>query len=134
MHNHKIIPMFLENAWPFAKKTVKIKPILPGNTAFLLLFLTVSISLLLFTVPAFAIRLINVHLLFEIKSEFNKPTDVSVSKNGLIYVVDGVNNKIKVFNRKGLLVAQGNLAHTEGDIRNQVRPGLLIEFGDQRGF
>ena len=96
--------MILKNVWRSAEKVVKIKPSSPpGNPLFLLLFPIVSILLLLSTVPAFAIRLINVHLLFEIKSEFNKPTDVSVSKNGLIYVVDGVNNKIKVFNQKGTL-------------------------------
>ena len=51
--------------------------------------------------PAFAIRLIKVKPVFELTGEFTKPTDVSVSKNGLIYVVDGVNNKIKVFDPKG---------------------------------
>ena len=97
--------MILKNVWRSAEKVVKIKPSSPpGNPLFLLLFPIVSILLLLSTVPAFAIRLINADLLFEIKDGFNKPTDVSVSKNGLIYVVDGVNNKIKVFNRKGALV------------------------------
>ena len=97
--------MILKNVWRSAEKVVKIKPNSPpGNSPFLLLFPIVSILLLLSTVPAFAIRLINADLLFEIKDGFNKPTDVSVSKNGLIYVVDGVNNKIKVFNRKGTLV------------------------------
>jgi tripartite motif-containing protein 71 len=93
--------MILENVWRSAKKVVRIKSSLPGNILFQLLFLIVSISLIVFTSPAFAIRLINVKLVFELKGKFNKPTDVSVSQKGLIYVVDGVNNKIKIFNRKG---------------------------------
>ena len=93
--------MILENVWRSAKKLVSIKSILTGTIYSPLLFLIISISLILFTVPAFAIRLINAKLIFELRGEFNKPTDVSVSKNGLIYVVDGVNDKIKTFNRKG---------------------------------
>ncbi len=50
---------------------------------------------------AHGIRLTNVHHLFDIEHDFKQPSDVSVSKDGLIYVVDGVNNKIKVFNQKG---------------------------------
>ncbi len=39
--------------------------------------------------------------LFDITASFRQPSDISVSDQGLIYVVDGVNNKIKVFNQKG---------------------------------
>jgi DNA-binding beta-propeller fold protein YncE len=121
--------MILENVWPFAKKTVRIKPSLPGNTRFLLLFLILSISSLLFTVPAFAIRLINAHLLFEIKGGFDKPTDVSVSKSGLVYIVDGVNNKIKVFNRKGRLVYDFG---REGSGKSEFRSPLGMDI-DNKG-
>jgi DNA-binding beta-propeller fold protein YncE len=51
--------------------------------------------------PAYGIRLTNVKHLFDITYNFNEPSDISVSREGLIYVVDGVNNKIKVFNRDG---------------------------------
>lgn len=51
--------------------------------------------------PAHAVRLTNVRHLFDITGSFSEPSDVSVSKDGLIYVVDGVNNSIKVFNQNG---------------------------------
>jgi DNA-binding beta-propeller fold protein YncE len=51
--------------------------------------------------PAFGIKIIHIDFLFDISSDFKEPSDVSVSKNGNIYVVDGVNNKIKVFKNTG---------------------------------
>ena len=51
--------------------------------------------------PAFGIRLTMVKHLFDITQNFKAPSDVSVAKNGQIYVVDGVNSKIKVFSRDG---------------------------------
>ncbi len=93
--------MILENVCRSVKKPAIIALRL-SSSAYLFTFLLIPCVLLtFFAVPAFAIRLVNVKLLFELRGEFNKPTDVSVSKNGLIYVVDGVNNAIKVFNSKG---------------------------------
>ena len=103
MVNHRTPLMILENVCRSVKQPAIIKLRL-AFSAYLFSFLFVQGVLLTFSaVPAFAIRLINLKLVFELRGEFNKPTDVSVSKNGLIYVVDGVNNKIKVFNRKGTL-------------------------------
>ncbi len=56
---------------------------------------------LTFPGPAYGINLTNIRHLFDITGNFRQPSDVSVSKSGLIYVVDGVNNKIKVFNQNG---------------------------------
>jgi DNA-binding beta-propeller fold protein YncE len=53
---------------------------------------------------AHGIRLTNIKHLYDITQNFSQPSDVSVSKEGLIYVVDGVNNKIKVFNYRGEFV------------------------------
>jgi DNA-binding beta-propeller fold protein YncE len=39
--------------------------------------------------------------LLTIKSNFSQPSDVAVGNNGNIYVLDGVNNRVKVFNQKG---------------------------------
>jgi tripartite motif-containing protein 71 len=39
--------------------------------------------------------------LHTITSDFNNPSDVVAGKNGQVYVLDGVNNKVKVFNQKG---------------------------------
>ena len=56
---------------------------------------------LLHAESASGIRLTNVKHLFNISHDFNQPSDVSVSKKGLIYVLDGVNNKVKVFDQDG---------------------------------
>ena len=39
--------------------------------------------------------------LHTITAGFNNPSDVVAGKNGQVYVLDGVNNKVKVFNQKG---------------------------------
>lgn len=64
-------------------------------------FFPILITLTLFPTPAFGIRLTNVKFLFDIAHNFDAPSDVSVSKFGLIYVVDGVNNSVKAFSRSG---------------------------------
>jgi DNA-binding beta-propeller fold protein YncE len=40
----------------------------------------------------------------DIEGDFNQPTEVVVSNTGQIYVLDGANNKIKIFNRRGAMV------------------------------
>jgi DNA-binding beta-propeller fold protein YncE len=42
--------------------------------------------------------------LYTITSDFQNPSDVVSGSNGKIYVLDGVNNKVKVFNRQGTLL------------------------------
>ncbi len=60
-------------------------------------FLIVSGSLNL----SFAIECINTKFLFDIKPNADQPSDVTVGPNGYIYLVDGVNNRIIVFNSRG---------------------------------
>ncbi len=62
---------------------------------FFLLFSAISVN------QAFGIKLTKVKHLFDITHNFSQPSDVSVSADGLIYIVDGVNNKIKVFDQNG---------------------------------
>lgn len=57
--------------------------------------------LLLVPTTAFAVEIVNVSFLFDITDNFKEPSDVAVSKTGRIYVLDGVNNKIKVFGPDG---------------------------------
>ncbi len=59
------------------------------------------ILLLLTAYPAHCIELTNAKHLFDIAHDFSQPSDLSVSEDGQIYVVDGVNNMIKVFDQKG---------------------------------
>ena len=75
------------------------------NSVYCLAVICLAIATLKPVRPAFAIRLINVRLLFELTAELDKPSDVSVSKDGQIYVVDGVNHRIRIFSQKGKLVS-----------------------------
>jgi len=65
---------------------------------------------------AFGVNLIPVTKLFEITHEFNEPSEVAVSPKGLIYIVDGVNNKIKIFSNKGKFISSfGRKGKGEGE-------------------
>lgn len=68
--------------------------------------------------PSVAIELTPVRHLFDIRHDFSQPSDVAVSTNGMIYVVDGVNQCIKVFDGSGnFLFSFGE----EGDGPGQFR-------------
>lgn len=67
--------------------------------------ITVCLFILATISPAHGIRLTNVKHLFDISHGFSEPSDVSVSREGRIYVVDGVNNKIKIFNLMGEFIS-----------------------------
>lgn len=55
--------------------------------------------------PAWAVTIVPIKFLFNITADFNEPSDVAVSKAGRIYVVDGVNDKIKIFRSDGSAVS-----------------------------
>jgi DNA-binding beta-propeller fold protein YncE len=77
------------------------------NTIFnKLLALSVRVSILVcITIvaphPALGIKLTKVTHQFDIAHKLKEPSDVAVSKSGRIYVVDGVNNRVVVFNKEG---------------------------------
>jgi tripartite motif-containing protein 71 len=71
--------------------------------------------------PAGAIRLIEIKPLFEITDKLNQPSDVAVAKDGRIYVVNGVNNQIRIFNQNGkFLSAFGADGSAKGEFRNPL--------------
>ena len=77
----------------------------------------ISITLII-THPAYGIRRINVKHLFDLTANFDAPSDVSVSKDGRIYVVDGVNHKIRIFNRNGKYLSSfGKKGSENGEFR-----------------
>jgi DNA-binding beta-propeller fold protein YncE len=51
--------------------------------------------------PGYSLELTSVTHLFDIQHDFRQPSDVAVSTDGSIYVVDGVNQCIKAFNKDG---------------------------------
>ena len=111
------------------RKCAKINFILMRGTYrpyFFFLILLLSSLFTLFTTPAFAIRLIPARIVLEISGQLNKPSDVSVSKNGLIYVVDGVNNKIKIFGQQGTFISSfGRKGSGSGEFRSPL--GIHID-------
>lgn len=74
---------------------------------------------------AVAVPLTMVEHLFDLSHHFRQPSDVAVAANGQIYVVDGVNNSIKVFNDKGgFLFAFGGSGANAGEFRFPLGIGL----------
>jgi DNA-binding beta-propeller fold protein YncE len=60
-----------------------------------------GISLTTVTAQQTDMPVIKAQHLFDIESSFNYPSDITVGKNRQIYVVDGVNSRIKIFNAEG---------------------------------
>jgi DNA-binding beta-propeller fold protein YncE len=83
--------------------------------------------LLLAVTPAFGIRLVNVELLFEITEGLNQPSEVAVSKTGQIYVVDGVNNRIRIYDAGGAPVSSFGV---EGAGEGEFKYPLGIDIAD----
>jgi DNA-binding beta-propeller fold protein YncE len=63
--------------------------------------LILNFILLLLPQAGYAYPVVPLRHLFDITNAFLQPTDVAVGKDNRIYVVDGVNNRIKVFNEQG---------------------------------
>ena len=85
------------------------------------LFWLLLILLLIPANPVLGIRLIDANLLFEITDQLNQPSDVAVSNDGSIHVVDGVNSQIKIFDQRGKPIASfGNPGSAAGEFRNPL--------------
>ncbi|MDH3884240.1 MAG: NHL repeat-containing protein [Desulfobacterales bacterium] len=77
-----------------------------GRINQIIIFLSLFIvNLLVQANPGYGIRLIEAQPLFEVRDQLNQPSDVTVSKDGRIYVVDGVNSKIRIYDQGGRLVS-----------------------------
>ncbi len=76
------------------------------------------------------ITYIRVEHVTELRRDFNQPSEVAVGKRGRIFVLDGANNQVKVFNQKWQFVLDiGQAGEGNGEFRNPV--GLDI---DERGY
>ena len=65
------------------------------------IYLIVSLFLLFFPNNSYPLDCINSRFLLDINTGANQPSDISVGPKGDIYLVDGVNNRVIVFNRRG---------------------------------
>ena len=71
--------------------------------------------------PARAILLTQVKHLFDISHRFNYPSDVAVSKEGRIHIVDGVNNTVKIFNYDGVYFSSfGRAGSNDGELQQPL--------------
>ena len=87
---------------------------------YLLLWLLLNL-LLMPASPVLGIRLVDAKLLFEITDQLSQPSDVAVSSDGRIYVVDGVNSKIRIYNHNGRLQASfGKPGAANGEFNNPL--------------
>jgi len=98
------------------EKTTRIHKVNPlYHFALVLLFTSMT---LIITTPALGIKRINVKHLFDMTANLNAASDVCVSKDGRIYVVDGVNHKIRIFNRNGKFLSSfGTKGSGNGEFR-----------------
>ena len=79
------------------------------------------LPLLTSVTPVHGIRLVDAKLLFEISDQLSQPSDVAVSNDGRIYVVDGVNSKIRIFNQSGKAMASfGSAGSGNGEFKNPL--------------
>jgi DNA-binding beta-propeller fold protein YncE len=96
-----------------ATRIQKVNPLF--HFFFVLLFISIT---LIITNSAYGIRRINVKHLFDITANLNAATDVSVSKDHQVYVVDGTNHKIRIYDRNGnYLSSFGKKGSENGEFR-----------------
>ena len=89
------------------------------------LFLTAGL-VLLFSGSARAYKITPLRHLFDIEHGFLQPSDAAVGKDNRIYVLDGVNNQVKVFDEKGVfLFSFGSRGAAKGQFESPV--GLTID-------
>ena len=80
---------------------------------FILICLALSAPLALYGQE---IKHIRVEHVLDIFGDFNQPTEVAVGMNGNVYVLDGANNKVKIFTRNGKLIRSvGRSGKGEGE-------------------
>jgi len=86
---------------PVKKKASHAKRNSCGAWFFICICLALSAPLELYCQE---IKHIRVEHVLDIYGDFNQPTEVAVGVNGNVYVLDGANNKVKIFTQKGKFV------------------------------
>ena len=96
-----------------ATRIYEVNPLYHFSLVWLFILMTLIIA-----TPALGIKRINVKHLFDMTANLNAASDVCVSKDGRIYVVDGVNHKIRIFNGNGkFLSSLGSKGSGNGEFR-----------------
>lgn len=103
----------------------------PGSAACKLLYVIATVVLASWATVTFAavIPTVGVRFLFDITGQgaggFLLPTDVAVSDDGRIYIVDGGNHRVVAYDRNGkYLLTIGRKGSGEGQFRDPVGVGI----------
>jgi DNA-binding beta-propeller fold protein YncE len=97
------------------------RKLIPGTSRAMAFWGLLILSLTIAAPPVHGIRLVDARLLFEISDQLSQPSDVAVSDDGRIYVVDGVNSKVKIFNQSGQAIASfGTAGSGNGEFKNPL--------------
>ncbi len=97
------------------------------------IFRFITIGMVLMYVPVsygqeYAVPVLPVKSLFTLTADFDKPSDVVVGKNGRIYVLDGVNNRVKVFSSSGKYLSSfGGAGQGRGKLKAPLGIGIDAE-------
>ena len=93
------------------------------STSYRVLFVVLSVAGLLAALPG-ALQAYTVYPakhLFDITRDFLQPSDIAIGKDRQIYVVDGVNNCVKVFDPQGhFLFAFGSKGSQQGEFKSPL--------------
>ena len=68
---------------------------------FVFIYIVVNLFVPLIADPSYSLECLNSQSLFEITLNADQPSDMAIAPNGDIYLVDGVNNRIMVFDGQG---------------------------------
>ena len=103
---------------PIQGNALSFKQIPYAKLIFIYLLGALSLPGTLFCQEINSIRVVHV---LDIYGDFNQPTEVAVGVKGSVYVLDGANNKVKIFTRKGKFVRSvGKSGKGEGEFNHPV--------------
>lgn len=103
---------------PVKKKASHTKRNSCGVWFFIFICLALSAPLELYCQE---IKHIRVKHVLDIRGDFNQPTDIVVGQKGRIYVLDGANNQVKIFNQNGKSIRVfGNFGEKDGEFHHPV--------------
>ncbi len=90
--------------------------------------LTVILFFLLFPNNSYSVECINSRSLLDIETAADQPSDISVVPNGDVYLVDGVNNRVIVIDRKGRMkFSFGRNGTGEGEFEHPLGIDISVD-------
>jgi tripartite motif-containing protein 71 len=89
------------------------------------IYIAVNLFVTLIADLSFSLECLNSTFLFEIAPNSDQPSDLAIAPNGDIYLVDGVNNRIMVFDGRGRLkFVFGTRGENKGEFKHPLGIGI----------